>query len=138
MEHLVGMLPRNKLDVWRVRIEAGRGVGRPGTVAWQFHGELVILVEDGCVEAEIGTESLVLEAGDSIHFDSNIPHRWIAGAGKPAVLMVLAMIPSRLQADLVSRIASASASAIGIGEVSIEASSDGEEIEAEAASGGGA
>jgi putative SOS response-associated peptidase YedK len=34
MEHLVGMIPRNKLDVWRVRIEAGRGVGRPGTVAW--------------------------------------------------------------------------------------------------------
>ena len=106
MEHLVGMIPRNKLDVWRVRIEAGRGVGRPGTDAWQFNGEVVILVEEGCVEAEIGTESFALDEGDSIHFDPSIPHRWIAGGGKSAVLMVLAMVPSRLQSDLVSQIAS--------------------------------
>jgi hypothetical protein len=41
---------------------------------------MVILVEEGCVEAEIGTESYILDVGDSIHFDSSIPHRWIAGS----------------------------------------------------------
>lgn len=109
IEHLIGMIPRNRLDVWRVRLDAGRGAGRPGTEAWQFNGEMVILVEEGCIEAEIGTESFVLEAGDSLHFDPILSHRWIAGAGKPATLMCLAMIPSRLQADLVSRVAMATA-----------------------------
>ena len=109
LEHLIGMIPRNRLDVWRVRMPAGRGAGRPGTDAWRFNGEVVILVEDGCIEAEIGSESFVLEAGDSIHFDPSISHRWIAGGGKPAIVMCLAMIPSRLQADLVSRIAMATA-----------------------------
>ncbi len=107
MEHLVGMIPRNRLDVWRVRIEPGFGAGRPGKDAWQFNGEMVILVEEGNLEAEIGSESFVLEAGDSIHFDPSIPHRWLAGPGEPTTLMVLAMIPPRLQADLVSRIAMA-------------------------------
>ena len=104
MEHLIGMIPHNRLDVWRVRIEPGHGAGRPGMDAWRFNGEMVILVEEGCLEAEIGGESFVLEAGDSIHFDPSISHRWIAGAGGAATLTVLAMIPPRLQADLVSRI----------------------------------
>jgi transcriptional regulator with XRE-family HTH domain len=104
MEHLIGMLPRNRLDVWRVRLKAGRGAGRPGMDAWKFNGEMVILVEEGCLEVEIGSESFVLESGDSIHFDPNISHRWIAGAGKPAIVTTLSMIPPRLQADLVSRI----------------------------------
>ncbi len=67
MEHLVGMIPRNRLDVGRVR----------------------------------------LETGDSIHFDPSVEHRWVAGRAKPATLTCFLMIPPRLQADLVSRLAAA-------------------------------
>ena len=107
LEHLVGMIPRNRLDVWRVHLQAGRGAGRPGTDAWQFHGEMVLLVEQGCIEIELGDESYVIEAGDSIHFDSSLPHRWIAGREKPASLIALVMLPERLQSDLISRAAEA-------------------------------
>ena len=40
LEHLVGMIPRNRLDVWRVRVEPGRGAGKPGTEPWKFNGEM--------------------------------------------------------------------------------------------------
>lgn len=103
MEHLIAMIPRSQLDVWRVRIEAGRGVGRPGTDPWKFRGEFVILVEEGCIEAEIGGESYVAEAGDSMHFDASFSHRWIAGRGQPAKVIAFSLSPKNLHDDLMSR-----------------------------------
>lgn len=107
LEHLVGMIPRNRLDVWRIHLQAGRGAGRPGTDAWHFQGEMVLLVEEGCIEIELGGESYVIEAGDSIHFDSSLPHRWVAGRDEPASLIALVMLPEHLQSDLISRAAEA-------------------------------
>ena len=52
IEHLIGTIPRNKLDVWRVRIEPGVGAGMEGFEPWQFHGEMVLLVEEGLVRAD--------------------------------------------------------------------------------------
>lgn len=110
VEHLVGTIPRNRLDVWRVRLEAGAGAGMPGTEAWEFNGEMVILVEEGCIEADIGGEIYLVEKGDSIHFDPSLPHRWLAGDGKPAMATIFAMLPERLQHDLMTRIAMATGS----------------------------
>lgn len=107
IEHLVGMIPRNKLDVWRVRLEPGVGAGMAGTEAWQFHGEVVILVEEGVLDAEIGGEHFRIEQGDSIHFDPSLAHRWVAGGEKTAQAIVLATIPERLQGDLMERITAA-------------------------------
>jgi len=110
IEHLVGMIPRNKLDVWRVRIEAGVGAGMEGFEPWEFHGEMVILVEEGIVSAEIGGEHFEIGPGDSIHFDPSLPHRWVAGGEKSAQAVVVATIPDRLQGDLMERITSAATS----------------------------
>jgi transcriptional regulator with XRE-family HTH domain len=111
IEHLVGMIPRNKLDVWRVRLEPGVGAGIAGSEPWQFHGEMVILVEEGRIDAEIGGESFLVGAGDSIHFDPSLPHRWVAGGGEWAQAVVMATIPERLQGDLMERIATANRAA---------------------------
>lgn len=105
LEHLVGMIPQNKLDVWRVRLEPGRGAGRDGTDAWKFKGEMVLFVEQGCIEIDLAGESHLIEAGDSIHFDSDLSHRWIAGRGESASIIAVVMMPERLQADLISRAA---------------------------------
>jgi len=105
IEHLVGMISHNRLDVWRIRLGAGRGTGMPGDDGWRFRGELVILVEEGCLEIEVGGESHRIEAGDSIHFDPRVPHRWSASADGPASLIALAMMPEELQADVNARAA---------------------------------
>lgn len=107
IETLVGMIPRNKLEVWRVRVEPGMGAGIPGTEAWQFQGEVVLIVEEGTLEADIGGERYEVGVGDSLHFDSSLPHRWIAANEKAAQTIVLASIPERLQGDLMERITAA-------------------------------
>ena len=107
IEHLVGTIPRNKLDVWRVRIEPGIGAGMEGDEPWQFHGEMVLLVEEGLVRTDVGGEIFEVGPGDSIHFDPSIPHRWVAAGEKPAQAVVVAIIPERLQGDLMGRITAA-------------------------------
>ncbi len=107
LEHLIGMIPRSQLEVWRLRLEPGIGVGMPGTEAWQFHGEVALIVEEGCIEAMIGPETFEIARGDSLHFDPSLPHRWFAAGGKPAMVLVSAILPDRLHAALAARIATA-------------------------------
>lgn len=107
IEHLVGPIPRGQLDVWRVRLEPGIGVGQPGSQPWQFHGEVAVIVEDGAVEAVIAGERYALDRGDSLHFDPTLPHRWFAGGEKTATVLVAAHLPDRLHADLATRMARA-------------------------------
>jgi len=64
-----------------------------------------MLVEDGCLEAEINGDTFLVETGDSLHFDPDLRHRWIAGGGKPATILILALIPEYERGDLMSRIA---------------------------------
>lgn len=124
IEHLVGTIPRNKLDVWRVRLEPGVGAGMEGHEPCQFHGEIVILVEEGLIRAEIGGETFEIGPGDSIHFDPSLPHRWLAAGEKPAQAVVLASIPERLQGALVERIAAATAAADGVADTDAETPAD--------------
>jgi mannose-6-phosphate isomerase-like protein (cupin superfamily) len=105
IEHLIGTIPRSQLDVWRIRLAPDTGVGMPGTEAWQFHGAVAVLVEHGFIDAMIGNESYTLSKGDSLHFDPSHPHRWIAAKGEPAQVLVIAILPERIHADLALRIA---------------------------------
>lgn len=110
LEHLVGMIPRNKLDIWRVRLEAGVGAGMQGSDAWQFNGEMVILVEEGVLAVEVAGDDFQVGPGDSIHFDPSLPHRWIAGDGKPVQAVIIAIFPERLRSELLDRITRAAGS----------------------------
>ncbi len=107
IEHLVGMIPRNKLDVWRARLSPGSGAGMDGHEPWQFDGEVVILVEQGLLACDIGGERFDLAPGDSFHFDPSVPHRWLASRGQAAQVVVIASIPERLQGDLIERLSAA-------------------------------
>jgi transcriptional regulator with XRE-family HTH domain len=108
LEHLVGMIPRNRLDVWRVDLEPGRGAGYSGD-AWQFNGEMVLSCDSGRLECELAGDGFELGPGDTIHFDTSTPHRWVAGGGKPARITVFVLLPERLQGDLMARLAAAAA-----------------------------
>ncbi len=110
IEHLTASIPRGQLDLWRVRLEAGIGVGMPGSEPWQFRGEVVLAVEEGSIEAIIGAESYEISRGDTLHFDPSLPHRWFASGGKPAMVLVTAILPDGIHADLANRIARAAAS----------------------------
>jgi transcriptional regulator with XRE-family HTH domain len=105
LEHLVGMISHNGLDLWRVELQPGIGAGYIGD-AWEFQGELVILCERGRLDCEVAGEAFTLGPGDTLHLDASQPHRWIAGGDEPAIAMLFALLPELLQSDLMTRFAS--------------------------------
>ena len=107
LEHLAPTIPRNRTDVWRVHLEPDMGAGiKDGP--WEFHGELMIMVEDGELDLEINGEKYQISTGDSIQFDTNQPHRWTASGGQSARVVIFVLLPERLQGDVISRIAMSS------------------------------
>ena len=64
-------------------------------------------VEDRGIEVMIGNETYEIARGDSMHFDPNLPHRRLAAGGKPATVIVTAILPERIHADFATRIARA-------------------------------
>lgn len=102
IEHLVEPVPRGRVDAWRVKLAPGAG---PDSEAWRFQGEIIMLVEEGDLETEIAGETYKVGTGDSIHFDASAPHRWCASGGRHATLVVFALLPDRMQGDMMSRIA---------------------------------
>ena len=107
LEHLAPTIPRNRTDVWRVHLEPNMGAGTEDG-PWEFHGELMITVEAGELELEINCEKYQISTGDSIQFDTSLPHRWIASGGRPARIVIFVLLPERLQGDVISRIAMSS------------------------------
>jgi transcriptional regulator with XRE-family HTH domain/quercetin dioxygenase-like cupin family protein len=102
LEQLVRATSGGELDVWRAQIDSFVMNGQeaaalagllPDHHCWKFDAEVVILVEDGSVDMTIGRQVFRLDAGDSVHFDANLPHNLIAGGGKPAQAMFLGKYP---------------------------------------------
>jgi transcriptional regulator with XRE-family HTH domain len=56
-------------------------------------GEEFIHVLDGTIEVEYGKETHALAAGDSIYYDSIVPHQVRAAAGEPARILAVVFAP---------------------------------------------
>lgn len=98
LEHLIAVIPHSRLDVWRCHLEPSPDAGSQGG-AWQRQGELILIVEEGRVEVEVAGEVSSMVTGDSIHFDSSVSHRWSAGDGQGATLMICALLPEPVRGD---------------------------------------
>lgn len=72
-----------------IELEPGQGGSR---LPFGHPGEEAALVLEGQLHVWIGDEEHVLEAGDSISFNSGVPHR-IANAGKRKTVLVSAITP---------------------------------------------
>ena len=68
-------------------------------VFFEHEGEEMMHVLTGRVEWQVGVDKYVLEPGDTIHFDSRIPHRGRSLAG-PATALVVMYSPARSSANL--------------------------------------
>jgi transcriptional regulator with XRE-family HTH domain len=58
-------------------------------VFFEHRGEEMMYVLTGRVEWQVGSEKFVLDAGDTLHFDSRIPHRGHALSGPATALVVM-------------------------------------------------
>jgi transcriptional regulator with XRE-family HTH domain len=54
-------------------------------------GEELVHVTAGVLTFEVGTQTFELEAGDSLHFSGQVPHRWANQGQVPAVAVWMAL-----------------------------------------------
>jgi mannose-6-phosphate isomerase-like protein (cupin superfamily)/DNA-binding XRE family transcriptional regulator len=69
------------------------------TVFFEHEGEEFVFILTGQVEWRMGHEKLVLQAGDSVHFDARLPHRGRALKGDATALVVVYAPPPRSTAQ---------------------------------------
>ena len=58
-------------------------------VFFEHEGEEMIYVLSGRVEWQVGVDKFILEPGDTVHFDSRIPHRGHSLSGPATALVVM-------------------------------------------------
>lgn len=68
-------------------------------VFFEHEGEEMIHVLTGRVEWQVGVDKFILEPGDTIHFDSRIPHRGHSLSG-PATALVVMYSPSGFNTNI--------------------------------------
>jgi transcriptional regulator with XRE-family HTH domain len=78
------------LEALQIRIEADRAPSEPA----RHRGEEWIYVVAGCLRLEFDGQVHLLQAGSTVHFDANRPHRLGAEQGAVDVLVVAADAPN--------------------------------------------
>jgi transcriptional regulator with XRE-family HTH domain len=68
-------------------------------VFFEHEGEEVMFVLTGRVEWQVGADKFVLDPGDTIHFDSRVPHRGHSLSG-PATALVVIFSPAGSKSNL--------------------------------------
>jgi transcriptional regulator with XRE-family HTH domain len=90
LEHLGKDLAGNAVQPFVVTLEPGSGSGQNMIV---HTGHEFVYCLNGQVLYSIEEERYLLEAGDSIVFESHLPHRWKNTGGQPAQI-ILVLIPA--------------------------------------------
>jgi len=90
LEHLGKDLSGNAVQPFVVTLEPGSGSGHSMIV---HTGHEFVYCLSGQVQYSIEEESYLLKSGDSIVFESHLPHRWENTGGEPAQI-ILVLIPA--------------------------------------------
>ncbi len=85
--------PRRNLELLQVELPAGVAMSDKRHF---HHGEEVVLCVEGRVNLACGEHVVILEAGDSCHFDGRVPHS-IENAGDVAVRLLIALTPAAFE-----------------------------------------
>jgi transcriptional regulator with XRE-family HTH domain len=82
---------RRKLEAVLTIAEAGEDSGQ---TPFSHEGEEFGLVLSGRLKFCVGSESCILEEGDSVYFDCSLPHRWESIGDTPAAAIWVMTPPS--------------------------------------------
>lgn len=85
--------PKRNLEL--IQVELPPGV-TAGDKRHYHHGEEVVLCIEGRVTLTCGEHVLVLEAGDSCHYDGRVPHA-LENAGEAVAKILIAMTPAAFE-----------------------------------------
>jgi transcriptional regulator with XRE-family HTH domain len=93
---VLSALPRRNLELLLAELPPGLP---PGKGRHRHHAEECVLCLEGRVRLVHGEEVVVLEAGDSCHYDGRISHS-IENAGSQAARVLIAMTPAAFEPAL--------------------------------------
>ena len=85
--------PKRNLELLLAELPPGLSAGDK---RHYHHGEECLLCLEGRVSLAFGEHTLVLEAGDSCHFDGRVPHA-VENAGGSAARVLIAMTPAAFE-----------------------------------------
>ena len=88
---LLAPVHNHKMEFILIRYPVGTRVKTP----FVHEGEECGLVLEGRLKVILGDQEIILEAGDSIYFDSTIPHKW-ENAGDTEVKFISTLTPPSL------------------------------------------
>jgi len=120
IEQLAPSIANAAIDVWRVRHAPTAGSGAEERKL-SYKGELIVLVETGQLTFVIDDLEYTIEAGDSLHFLTESPHRWFNSGQVESTAIFYGTIPKNMdigideQREQLERDARARGVAIGSG-----------------------
>ena len=71
----------------------------------QYRGEVIVLCEIGQITFEVGDEVFTIEAGDSLHFKTSVPHCWKNTGEAESSALFFGTLPKGLQKGISERLA---------------------------------
>lgn len=92
IEQLASGISNPELDMWRIYHQPGQG-SFPGDKQFAFEGEFIMLCEEGELTFSFDDGDHRIGVGDSIHFKTSLPHRWMNTGTTLARAIVVRTIP---------------------------------------------
>ena len=90
---LLSALPKRNLELVLAELPPGVSAGEKKHF---HHGEECVLCLEGRISITCGMQTLVLEAGDSCHFDGRVPHA-VENAGDCVAQVLIAITPAAFE-----------------------------------------
>ena len=85
------------IEMWRVFVSPGFS---SGSDPHAYEGEELILCEEGCVTFAFEECEYQMQAGDSLHFKADLPHRWWNDGDTVARIIIAGTFPKALRRKL--------------------------------------
>lgn len=102
---MLSATPKRNLDLWIVELPPGGSGNRERSF---HHGEEVLVCLEGTVALTYGDQRIVLEAGDSCHFDGRVPHA-ADNCGEETARVLIAMTPATFESPVPDAVAAGQA-----------------------------
>ncbi|NMA72734.1 MAG: helix-turn-helix domain-containing protein [Bacteroidales bacterium] len=81
------------MEPFIIEIEPNNGNNDVDFILSSHEGEEFIIVMEGIIEISYGKQAFILEEGDSIYYDSIVPHHVHSYEGKPAKILAVVYTP---------------------------------------------
>ncbi len=95
IEQLAPSIANATIDVWRVVHQPTAGSGADERKL-SYKGELIVLCETGQLTFVIDDFEYTIEAGDSLHFRTEVPHRWFNSGSIESTAIFCGTVPKNM------------------------------------------